>query len=140
MVQAFGVILFDYTDNEITAAFLEWMKTKPVLPTPSDILAICEISRAERNRNTEDFSAAREATRKRLQAEYDNFKPMPEGEFEGYLAKIKQELKPEAFTATSRKGIDTKHFDSMSEEAKQAIIGSVQESLANLRKSQGGTA
>jgi len=38
----FGMILFDYTGEQIKQAFLFWMKTNNQFPTPADIVNIIE--------------------------------------------------------------------------------------------------
>jgi hypothetical protein len=133
MVQGFGLILHDHTDEEITEAFKTWMKTQSVLPTPANIFDLCEEARASKSRATEDYSAAREATRKRLQAERDAIKPMTDEEIQTYLAAQRGNKHSKTIDKTG----DTKHFDSLPADAKQAIIADIPQALARLRQSQG---
>ena len=133
MVQGFSMVLYNKTDEQITEAFKTWMKTQSVLPTPADILEVCEQHIAERNKSREDHRQAVEATRKRLQAERDAIKPMTENEIQTYLSA----QKGNTHSKTIDKAIDTKHFDSMPKEAQQAVINQAQASLKSLRYGQG---
>jgi hypothetical protein len=132
MVQGFSMILHDHTDAEITEAFTLWMKTQSVLPTPANIFDLCEQARANSRKSSDDLSAAREATRKRLQAEYDAIQPMTEEEVQLYL----QTHKAERTRAADRGKCDFSHFYRMPDDARQAVIDSIPECLNRLKISQ----
>ena len=131
--RSFSFVLKDFTDNEITSAFAEWL-TKETMPVPANILALCEFARKAPTIDGEtvkarDAAKAREEQRKR---DLLNQSPLSDKEFDEMMENVRDQLKPERKKLTSGK-IDTSHFDRMSQAAQDHVKNELAKSVQRMR-------
>lgn len=102
---------------------MQWMKTKSVLPTPANILDLCEREFIRQSRHDPETMAARDRTAKRLRDENkkkgDFLSRMTEEEFNTWLERMKENLKTEHVREIGK--IDTSHFDKLNDEQKKQM-------------------
>lgn len=133
-VRTFSRVLEGYSPERIHNAFSDYFATGKGLPEPSDIKYILDAGRPSSDPAHKVFDRTKDPVHPCYIDLMDDDKTRIDQALQSAYSVLQGD---EGRKAKDRKGIDTKHFDSMSAEAKQVVIDSVQKSISNLRKAQG---
>jgi len=108
MLLGFEMCLEDCDINQITEGFKKWMKKQPIMPTPSDILKICQ----QENKRQNDYNRIDELSR-RMQISHQPTKKqnqvqwhqMSVDDFNNQKTKLIPSLKTHASKLIESKGV-----------------------------------
>jgi len=128
MVSGFSMVLHAYDGDAITKAFMKWMREKRELPTPHDILQLCEKDAKNKSEHSPELIAARNATlekqKKKREQLRQSSEEMPEEEFENWLHQAIEDLKPEKEKKKIHKP-DYSHFEKMPKSVQDKLKASL---------------
>jgi len=127
------MVLHNFDDDTIKNAFMKWMRESAVLPTPSDILSICEAGLKLKQDYPDEVLRARDAMAARL-LEKPQRPEMSQEEFDEWFEKQKEIMQPEKLKKKPYLSEPNyEHYNRMSEAQKEEFQKSFVDSHANLR-------
>lgn len=119
MLPTFEELLAPYPTEKVLGAFKEHLKTKPTMPTPSEILAILNWDPLPKSAESKAFDR-KVAQQKEEFERYHQLSPEKKAEHDKLMAEIKEKAAPETKLTKGPGKLNYKHWDSMPDEAQQA--------------------
>lgn len=118
MLPTFEELLAPYPTDKVLGAFKEHLKTKPTMPTPSDILAILDWDPLPKSSESKAFERKAEAEQRAFER-YNKLTPEEKAKHDQLMAEIKAAANPDCKIPNDPGEVDYSHWNSMGEKAKE---------------------